>query len=76
MTAWKELLDEVKEECLVGLWSRGVDLARREAVTGETHTGDEWTFRVRPGGDEVAPTVILSPEHGEWECDYSTAVRR
>lgn len=63
------MLAAVKEECLSGLWSAGVELARTESVAGDSYDGDEWTFRVRLAGDEVAPTVVLYPEDAEWDCD-------
>lgn len=69
MADWKAMLDAVKEQCLSGLWSKGVELARGAAVAGELREGDEWTFRVRLAGDEIAPTVILLPRDAEWECD-------
>ncbi len=69
MSDWKALLAEVKGECPSGLWSQGVELARGNAVAGDSRDGAEWTFRVRLPGDDVAPTVILYPEDAEWDCD-------
>ena len=37
---WKDLLDVVKDDCKVGLWSKGVELARVGAVAGETQDRD------------------------------------
>jgi len=59
----------VQEESLPAVWSRGVSLARRGAVFGESRTEDEWCFRVRLPSDAIAPRVILYPEDSEWDCD-------
>jgi superfamily II DNA or RNA helicase len=59
----------VQEESLPAVWSRGVSLARRGAVFGESRTADEWSFRVRLPSDAIAPRVILYPEDSEWDCD-------
>ncbi len=69
MEDWRALLDAVKEECLSALWSKGVALARAEAVAGEAREEGEWTFRLRVPGDEIAPTVLLYPADAEWDCD-------
>ena len=71
MTSWKELLAAVKADCLVGLWSRGTELARDKAVAGQSHGDDGWAFRVRTSSSErsVAATVHLYPDDREWDCD-------
>lgn len=69
MPDWKAMLDAVKEECLSGRWSQGVELARADAVSGDSRDGGEWTFRVRLPGDDVAPTVVLYVDDQEWDCD-------
>ena len=66
---WKQLLAAVKADCLVGLWSKGAELARDGAVSGHERGKDGWTFRVRSAGRAIAPTVCLYPDDGEWECD-------
>ena len=71
MTDWKGTLAAVKADCLVGLWSRGTELARDGAVSAKEHGDDGWVFRVRtsPSERNIAPTVHLYPEDREWECD-------
>ena len=59
----------VQEESLPAVWSRGVSLARRGAVFGESRTAEEWCLRVRLPSDAIAPRVILYPEDSEWDCD-------
>lgn len=66
---WKGLNTKAKQDCPVGLWSKGVTLARAGAVIGLAHSGDTWSFRVRCPGEKVAPTVELYPQDGEWDCD-------
>jgi superfamily II DNA or RNA helicase len=68
-TAWKALLDAVKAECPSALWTKGVALARAQAVSGDDHDDNEWTFRVRIPGKSAAPLVVLYPGDTEWDCD-------
>lgn len=63
------MLAAVQEECLTAIWSRGVALARGEAVAGDDHDEREWNFRVRVEGDRLSPTVRLYPSDLEWDCD-------
>jgi superfamily II DNA or RNA helicase len=69
MPDWKAMLAAVQEECLTAIWSRGVALARSEAVVGDDHDEREWNFRVRVEGDVLSPTVRLYPGDHEWDCD-------
>jgi len=66
---WKGLFDAAKAKCPVGLWSKGVELARSGAVTGQTRETDMRTFRVPSGSHLIAPTVALYPDDEEWDCD-------
>ncbi len=66
---WKQLFDAAKAKCPVGLWSKGVELARTGAVAGQTRESDMWTFRVPSGSHLIAPTVTLYPDDEEWDCD-------
>ncbi len=65
----ERLFRAVREACPAGTWSRGVELARREAVRGEKAGGDEIVLRVSQPGSVVAPTVSLFPGETAWECD-------
>jgi len=49
-------------------WSRGVELARAEAVTGERSSDDEIALRVSARQGFKAPSVTLYPEDQDWEC--------
>ncbi|MBI5503190.1 MAG: DEAD/DEAH box helicase [Deltaproteobacteria bacterium] len=66
---WKRLFDAAKAACPVGLWSKGVELARAGAVAGQTREPDMWTFRVPSHGNLIAPTATLYPDDEEWDCD-------
>ena len=50
-------------------WSRGVELARGDAVTVASRDDAEVVLRVAAAGAVVSPTVVLYPDDGEWECD-------
>jgi hypothetical protein len=63
------LLEAVREACPRGLWSQGVTLAREGAVTRERGDGGEIVLRVAARGTAIAPTVVLYPGDGEWDCD-------
>jgi superfamily II DNA or RNA helicase len=63
------LQEAVREACPRGLWSQGVKLARDGAVSQESATAAEVVLRVRASGKPIAPTVVLYPKDGEWECD-------
>ncbi|HYC00673.1 MAG TPA: DEAD/DEAH box helicase [Candidatus Limnocylindrales bacterium] len=71
--SWKELLDAVRTDCPVGLWTRGQTLAREGAVQGESRSSDDLCFRVRVPGRAVAPTVHLYPQDADWDCDCDAA---
>lgn len=66
---WNSLLRAAKEDCPVGLWSKGMAWAREGAVRGESRSDTEWTFRIRVAGPGAAPTVSLFPDDAEWDCD-------
>jgi superfamily II DNA or RNA helicase len=51
------------------VWSRGVELARAEAVRGVETRGAETLLRVSTRGGLLCPAVVLTPEDEAWECD-------
>src|SRR5690606_23518827 len=55
--------------CSARDWSRGVELARAEAVAGLRRDGDEAVLRVAVKGAGKSPTVVLYPADAEWSCD-------
>ena len=64
-----ELFETVRGEASRSVWSRGVELARSEAVTRERSEGGELLLRVRPSSGVIHPTVLLYVDDAEWECD-------
>ena len=69
----QELFDAVREECSPGIWSRGVELARGDAVIGQRENDSEVVLQVATRGGMISPTVTLYPEDPDWECECSTA---
>ncbi|HEY5658685.1 MAG TPA: DEAD/DEAH box helicase [Myxococcota bacterium] len=65
----QELFDAVRAACSPAIWSRGVELARAEAVQGESDDGSEVALRVSTPSGLLAPKVILAPDDVAWECD-------
>ena len=65
----KELFDIVRGEAESAVWSRGVELVRRGAVTLESQSPDEIVLRVVVQSGRAAPAVRLHPAHSSWECD-------
>lgn len=65
----EELLSAVRSACPANVWSRGVELARKLAITGVSDADGEVVCRVK-GADRTIPfTVRLYPEDAEWDCD-------
>jgi hypothetical protein len=69
----QDLFETVRNRASRSAWSRGVELARAEAVVGEQADEDEIVLRVRISGSVVHPTVILYPQDREWECSCGGA---
>ena len=51
------LFEAVREACDATTWSRGVSLAREEAVVGESQDDEEVVLRVAQRGAVIAPQV-------------------
>ncbi len=66
------LLDAVKGACLPGVWSRGVELARAEAVTGVEEDDDRVQLRVVERGGLISRTVELFLDDLTWDCTCGT----
>lgn len=65
----REFLAAIRQESLPGIWSKGVKLARAEAVTLSEATGAEYVFRVKTPGRAIAPICVLYVQETEWTCD-------
>jgi superfamily II DNA or RNA helicase len=66
------VFEAVRAACSASLWSRGVELARAGAVSGERDDGEEVVLRVSTRGGLLCPTALLYLEDAEWECDCGT----
>ena len=69
----QDLFEAIREECSTRIWSRGVELARAEAVVGQREGGDEVVLRVSTRGGMISPTVTLYLEDPDWECECSNS---
>ncbi len=63
------LFDTIRDACGPGIWSRGIELARQEAVEGESASDEMIVVRVTTRGGLLAPRVQLFPDDEEWDCD-------
>ena len=61
----------VRESCSAGVWSRGVELTRQDAVSGVSDDGNEVTLSVATQSGMITLTVTLYLEDREWECSCS-----
>lgn len=65
----EELLSAIRAACSPTLWSRGVELARRLAITGVSDEDGEIVCRVKSPDRTMPHTVRLYIEDVEWDCD-------
>lgn len=69
----KALFDAIRSESSPRTWSRGVELARAQAVIGQRDEGQEVVLQVATRGGMISPTVTLYPEDEDWECECQTS---
>ncbi|MEM9691689.1 MAG: hypothetical protein AAGA56_04035, partial [Myxococcota bacterium] len=74
--AMQDFFNAVRKASSSRSWSRGIELARDDAVDGLEHDEDSVTVRVKQPGRTVAPVVTLFLEDDEWvcSCDSKEAV--
>jgi superfamily II DNA or RNA helicase len=68
----QSLFEAIRRECSTAEWSRGVELVRADAVSGDSDRGDEIVIRVLERGGLICPCVNLFPEDAEWDCDCAS----
>ncbi|MBW2423355.1 MAG: DEAD/DEAH box helicase [Deltaproteobacteria bacterium] len=68
----QSIFEAIQEACPRSLWSRGVELARADAVSIEEERDDEIGLRVVTRKGLVAPLVTLHPEDEDWQCSCSS----
>src|SRR5262245_15671940 len=67
------LFEAVRAAASSQAWSRGVELARSDAVIGERDGEREVALRVAVrGGLAASPLALLYPEEDAWDCDCSS----
>ena len=66
------IFEAVQEACPRAIWSRGVNLARADAVSVEERTADSITLRVATPKALGSPEVTLHPKDEDWECSCSS----
>ncbi|MBC7530545.1 MAG: helicase [Oligoflexus sp.] len=64
-----ELFDTIRENASKEVWSRGVELARQDAVSGDRRTADEVCLRVFERSRSVSTLVTLWPNDADWSKD-------
>lgn len=69
-----KFLERIRKASRPGTWSLGVNMARADAVAVDSRSDDEIVLRVKAPGRTVAPTVVLYPGEGEWDCDCGSRV--
>jgi superfamily II DNA or RNA helicase len=66
------LFNEVRRNCSAPVWSRGVELARTDAVQKERDDGKTIELRVATQGGLISPQVVLYVEDAEWQCECNS----
>ena len=66
------IFEAVQEACPRAVWSRGVTLARNDAVSVEDRGEQSITLRVTTKQGLSAPQVTLHPRDEDWECSCNT----
>jgi len=64
----QSLFEAVQEACPRAVWSRGVSLARGDAVSVEERAAGAISLRVITRKGLAAPQVTLHPDDEDWEC--------
>lgn len=70
----EELFERIREEAGPQIWSRGVELVRMEAVTGQRSSEDEVSLLVFDRSKGMSTLVTLSPAEVDWSRDCSCKV--
>jgi len=65
----EEFFSAVREASDAQTWSRGVELARANAVNGESFQAGEVVLRVSTRGGMICPAVHLHILDEDWECE-------
>jgi superfamily II DNA or RNA helicase len=66
------LFEAIRRECSTSAWSRGVELVRADAVSGDSDDGEAIVLRVSERGGLIGSTVTLYPRDEDWDCDCAS----
>ncbi len=66
------LFEAVREAASRSAWSRGVELARGDAVQGECGDGEEIALRIATRGGLTSFRVTFYPRDAAWECECAS----
>ncbi|MBC7661994.1 MAG: SNF2 helicase associated domain-containing protein [Chitinophagaceae bacterium] len=69
-----ELFETIRENAAKDIWSRGVELARQDAVSGDRRTDDEIGLRVFERSRSISTLVTLWPKDADWTKDCSCKI--
>ncbi len=69
-----ELFETIRENATKEVWSRGVELARQDAVSGDRRTAEEIVLRVLERARSVSTLVTLWPKDADWTKDCSCKI--
>jgi len=69
----EELLAAIRKACSATTWSRGVELARANAVIVQSETAKDVELQVATKGGMVAPLVTLFLDENDWSCECNSA---
>ena len=68
-TAIQKLFEAIRSAAGSAAWSRGVELVRADAVSGESDEDGEIALRVLTRGGLISPSVTLFSGDQDWDCD-------
>lgn len=69
-----ELFESIREQAGRDVWSRGVELARQDAVSGDRRSEEEIVLRVLDRSRGVSAVITFWPEDGDWAKDCSCKI--
>ena len=72
---WRSIFEAVRKACSPGVWSRGVELSRGNAVHCDRIDGDEAVFRIAMRGGMMSKVVTLFLDDDDWDCECRSEQR-
>jgi uncharacterized Zn finger protein len=70
----EDLFEAIRESTSKDSWSRGVELARQDAVTGDRSSDEEIVLRVLDRKTGVSAVITLLPQDLDWNRDCACKV--